>query len=36
MFSITETAAEKAKEMLKAEGKESSGMRIYTMPSSGG
>jgi len=36
MFNITEAAAEKAKELLKAEGKESSGLRIYSMPSSGG
>lgn len=36
MFNITETAAQKAKELLKVEGKEGSGLRIYTMPSSGG
>jgi Fe-S cluster assembly iron-binding protein IscA len=36
MFSITDAAAEKAKELLKAEGKENSGLRIYSVPSSGG
>jgi len=30
MFDITVTAAEKAKELLKAEGKEGSGLRVYT------
>ncbi len=35
MFSITETAADKAKELLKAEGKEDCGLRVYMMQSGG-
>lgn len=35
MISITETAAEKAKEILKAEGKDNWGLRIYTSDSGG-
>jgi Fe-S cluster assembly iron-binding protein IscA len=35
MFTVTDAAAEKAKELLKAEGKEGCGLRVYMMQSGG-
>ncbi len=35
MFTITDVAANKAKEMLKAEGKEDFGLRVYTVQGGG-
>ncbi len=35
MFNITEMAANKAKELLKAEGKENFGLRVYTVQGGG-
>ncbi len=35
MFTITDMAASKAKELLKAEGKENCGLRVYTVQGGG-
>jgi Fe-S cluster assembly iron-binding protein IscA len=35
MFTITDAAANKAKEMLKAEGKEAFGLRVYAVQGGG-
>ncbi len=35
MFTITDTAVSKAKELLKAEGKEDFGLRVYTVQGGG-